>query len=305
MNASQLVICLLFVAVGLILGMDPATTTQEPVPIASDQDLLAIQLVEQLGDSSPDERGEAREGLLLLGAAAVPALIGATESTSAVLRWEAVNLLGTLGDLRATDAVLLVAMSDCDVHARWRANWAITSLDDGTVVSRLIAKLEDDNPVLAWNCAVTLSLFGAAEAVPFLHRGLNAQDWRQWEAVNALGRVWNGATVSKLIVVLREGPEDVRKEAALSLGYIGGAEVLVALLGALSEDASFEVRWRAAMMIGHMGNREAAAELRDIRTRESHPFVIETIDKAIEALTSEAGSRAPVSDASAGCVVAG
>ncbi|MCK5584988.1 HEAT repeat domain-containing protein [Candidatus Bipolaricaulota bacterium] len=249
--------------------------------------LQAQELVKQLADPSPGERRDAREGLLLLGAAAVPSLIAATESDSGLLRWEAVNLLGILGDLRATDAVLQVAITDSDVHARWRANWAITNLDDGTVVLRLIARLDNDDPTVAWNCAVTLSLFGVAEAVPLLHQGLDAAGWWQWEAVNALGRVWNEDTAPKLIAVLQEGPEDVRKEAALSLGHIGGAEVLAVLLIALVEDPSFEVRWRAAMMIGHIGSQETAVLLADIRAQEGHPFVIEHIDEAIEALTSQ------------------
>ena len=244
-------------------------------------------LVEGLASPSFNERKEAREGLLSLGAAAVPPLILATESENALLRWEAVNLLGTLGDLRATDAVLHVAMTDSEVHARWRANWAITNLDDGTVVPRLIAGLDDEDPTVAWNAAVTLSLFGTVEAVPFLHQGLDATDWRQWEAVNALGRVWNDETAPKLIVVLQEGPEDVRKEAALSLGRIGGEGALAALLEALSDDPSFEVRWRAAMMIGHIGDKETVTLLIEIRAKEEHQFVIEQIDEAIEALMSQ------------------
>jgi HEAT repeat protein len=276
---SRFTVSLVLVAAILVLGICLATSAQEPPP-----NLLAQELVERLADSSAEERKEARERLLLLGAAAVSPLILATESDNALLRWEAVNLLGTLGDLCATDAVLHVAMTDPEVHARWRANWAITNLDDGTVVPRLIARLDDDDPPVAWNCAVTLSLFDVTEAVPTLHQGLAETGWRQWEAVNALGRVWNEETVPKLIVVLQEGEEDVRKEATLSLGHIGGDEVLAGLLIALAEDPAYEVRWRAAMMIGHIGDQETVGLLADIRVREAHPFVIEYIDEAIEKL---------------------
>jgi HEAT repeat protein len=216
MSVSRFAASLLLVTATLALGTGlAATATQEPPP-----NLLARELVEQLASPSADERKEAREGLLTLGVAAVPPLVLATESDDATLRWEAVNLLGMIADPRGIDAVLRVAMTDSDVHARWRANWAITNLDDGTVVPRLIAGLDDEDPTVAWNCAVTLSLFGVTEAVPLLHEGLKADGWRQWEAVNALGRVWNDETAPKLIVVLQEGPEDVRKEAALSLGRI-------------------------------------------------------------------------------------
>ncbi|MCK4355944.1 HEAT repeat domain-containing protein, partial [Candidatus Bipolaricaulota bacterium] len=257
MSVSQFAAGLLLVTATLALGTGlAAAATQEPPP-----NLLAQELVEQLASPSADERKEAREGLLTLGAAAVPSLITATELDNAILRWEVVNLLGMLGDLRATDAVLRVAMTDSDVHARWRANWAITRLDDGTVVPRLIAALEDEDRTVAWNAAVALSMFGVTEAVPLLHQGLDATGWRQWEAVNALGRAWNAETPSKLISVLEGGSEDVRKEAALSLGRIGGAGALAALLEALSSDPSFEVRWRAAMMIGHIGDQETVALL--------------------------------------------
>ena len=274
---------LLLVTVVLILGGSLACAGIEEPLSGSGQQLQ--ELVDGLASSSANERKEAREGLLSLGAAAVPPLILATESDNALLRWEAVNLLGSLGDLRGTDAVLHVAMTDPDVHARWRANWAITRLADGTVVPRLIAALEDEDPTVAWNCAVTLSLFDRQEAVPLLHRGLQGAGWQQWEAVNALGRVWNDETAPKLIVVLYEGPEDVRKEAALSLGRIGGEVALVALLEALSDDPSFEIRWRAAMMIGHIGDDRSVPLLVELRAKEAHPFVIEHIDEAIEALS--------------------
>ncbi len=283
MKVLRSVVSLVVVAATLVFSgagtVDAVAQAQPPAPLVQAQ-----ELVERLASPSASERKEAREGLLSLGAVAVPTLILATELNSALLRWEAVNMLGILEDLRGTDAVLRVAMTDSDVHARWRANWAITRLDDGTVVPRLIAGLDDEDPTVAWNSAVTLSLFGVFEAVPLLHEGLKADGWRQWEAVNALGRVWNDQTAPKLIVVLQEGPEDVRKEAALSLGRIGGEGALVALLEALSDDPSFEIRWRSAMMIGHIGDQETVALLIEIRAKESHPFVIEHIDEAIEAL---------------------
>ncbi len=276
-SISGVLIVAAILAVGSAVAVD--LIAQEPSP-----NLLAQELIERLANPSANERKEAGEGLLSLGAAAVPFLILATESDNALLRWEAVNLLGTLGDLRATTAVLHVAMTDSEVHARWRANWAITNLNDGTVVPQLIAGLGDEDPTVAWNSAVTLSLFGAVEGVPLLHEGLKSDGWRQWEAVNALGRVWNDATAPKLIVLLHEGPEGVRKEAALSLGHIGGTEVLTALLITLAKDPAFEVRWRAAMMIGHIGDQETITLLIEVRAKEVHLFVIEQIDEAIEAL---------------------
>jgi len=274
------VVAVLLAALGFCIG-SVGIILQAAIP-----QVQVGELIERLASPSGEERSEAREGLLTLGAAAVLSLIPATESENATLRWEAVNLLGALGDLRATGAVLEVALTDPDVHARWRANWAVTCLDDGTVVPRLIAALDEEDSTVAWNAAVTLSLFGCPESVPLLHKRLEGNGWQQWEAVNALGRVWNDETVSRLISVLKEGLEDVRKEAALSLGRIGGDEAFLALAEALTHDPSPEVRWRAAMMIGHIGNETTVPLLCNALTAEMHPFVIEHIEEAIEALTS-------------------
>jgi HEAT repeat protein len=285
--ALRLVVC---VVVAASCAVHHGAAIACAIPELSPDDCVE-DLVVQISSSRSDQRSEAREGLLSLGAAAVPSLIRATTSNNALLRWEAVNLLGTLGDLRATDAVLLLAMSDLDVHVRWRSNWAITNLNDGTVIPRLIEGLaEGKDPAIAWNCAVTLSLFGICDAVPVLHAGITASDWRQWEAVNALGRVWIDETVLLLIPVLEEGPENVRKEAALSLGRIGGGEALAALLAALDGDPAAEVRWRAAMMIGSMGDQSALPRLLGAQSRETDAFVIEHIDGAIERLSRDSNS---------------
>lgn len=276
---------LLFVTVSFICAIvsgDACTLVQQP-----DSEAQALDLIEKLASPSADDRREAREGLLLLRVAAVPSLILATESESAILRWEAVNLLGLLRDLRATDAVLQVAMTDQDVHARWRANWAITRLDDGTVVLRLIEALHSDDPPVAWNAAVTLSLFGRAEALPVLHQGLEAEGFQQWEAVNALGRVFDAETSSKLVAILKHGSENVRQEAVLSLGRIGGEVARAGLLTTLRGDPSPEVRWRAAMIVGYIGDETTILLLHEILEAETHLMVIDRLIAAIEALTTQ------------------
>ena len=246
-------------------------------------------LIDRLGSPEAAERSLAREELYTLGETAVPALIGATYSEDPNLRWEAVNLLGAIGDPRGIDAAFRLAVSDPDVHARWRADWALYILDDGSAVPRLLSALDDDDPTVVWNAAVALSLFGRAEAVPILYQGLEATGFRQWEVVNALGRVWDEGTVYRLAVVLAEGDEDVRKEAALSLGRIGGEEAISALLAALRTDPSPEVRWRAAMMLGRIGGPEIVPALRALAASEADPLVSDRIGEAIARITAGGG----------------
>jgi len=273
--------CMYIILLALLAGCVPAigqgADTAEVNPFQ--------QLIFQLGSADMEERHEARDQLLSLGAEAVPALVLAVASDSVSLRWEAVNLLGELGDVRAMEALLRSATTDASVHVRWRANWAITCIDGASAVTRLIEALCGENPTFAWNAAITLSLLDRIEAVPVLHQGLCAGGWRQWEAVNALGRVWNHETASLLVVLLREGAEDIRAEAALSLGNIGGKLALDALLVALRDDGSFQVRWRAAMMIGLAGRPADVPVLEEALSCETHPLVIEHVRKAIDSLS--------------------
>ncbi|MCK4392868.1 HEAT repeat domain-containing protein [Candidatus Bipolaricaulota bacterium] len=95
-----------------------------------------------------------------------------------------------------------------------------------------------------------------------------------------LGRVWSNETASRLIVVLEGGSEDVRKEAVLSLGRIGGSDALAALLAALRSDPSLEVRWRAAIMIGRNGDEGIVLLLHGILVAETAPLVIEHLERA-------------------------
>jgi len=57
-------------------------------------------------------------------------------------------------------------------------------------------------------------------------------------------------------------------------------------LDALVNDASSEVRWRAAMVIGSMGGQDIVAELEHIRAQESHSVVLQHIDQAMQMLES-------------------
>jgi HEAT repeat protein len=90
-----------------------------------------------------DLRGEqevrtlAREKLLRLGLKAIPLLIEASDDEDAGLRWEAVNLLGSIGDKRSSQALVSRVLEDGDSHVRWRNIWAISSLNDELTTSRL------------------------------------------------------------------------------------------------------------------------------------------------------------------------
>ncbi len=239
-------------------------------------------------------RRAARQKVARLGPAAVPELTRATKSPDANLRWEAVDSLGTIRDVRATRAVLERVLRDDDVHVRWRSIWAITSLDDGSVVPALLRALRGRDRTASWNAAVALSLFCRQEAVPILLGGLESGDaFQRWEAVNALGSVHDQRSTAALVSVLRRGSPDLRREAALSLGRTGRKAALPALVRALRGDEDPQVRWRAALALGRFRDPRVVGVLRTQRKTETTSVVKAHIRDALRDLGVRPASRVP------------
>lgn len=243
-------------------------------------DLLSL-----LVSSDEESRRAARERVLELGPTVVPSLIKAARSSDSNLRWEAVDSLGSIRDFRATAAVIERVLEDEDVHVRWRSIWAITNLDDGSVVSSLLKFLNSKNKTVAWNAAVALSVFSRAEAVPTLLRGMKSEDaFQRWEAVSCLGSVHNDETIPALISVLERDSADIRCEAALSLGRISHKSAMRALLKALASDKEPQVRWRAAMALARVAEPNTIPQLQTLMENEADPMVKEHIVETIKQL---------------------
>lgn len=242
-------------------------------------------LLSALLSEKEETRKKAREQIIRLGYAILPFLIRATRSKDPNIRWGAVDSLGSIQNKNATTAVLERALFDEDIHVRWRSIWAITRLDDGSVVPILLKMIKGSDKVVIWNAAIVLSVFGRIEACPVLLNGLKSQNrFQRWEAVNALGTVYNSETVPALVSVLEQDKNDIRREAVLSLGRIAGEKVIAPLLIALKKDRDPEVRWRAAMALEWAGNKDIIPILHDLLHTEAVESVRNSILKAIKSL---------------------
>ncbi len=58
-----------------------------------------------------------------------------------IVRWEACNSLGKLGDIRSLQTLLHVAVQDPYLHSRWRSLWALSALPLDQVKERLVRTL--------------------------------------------------------------------------------------------------------------------------------------------------------------------
>lgn len=72
----------------VVVGLAPTCTRATTEDIGD--------LIEVMAEGISDERQEAREALIAMGAEAMPSLVAATRDTNARIRWEAVNAPGTM-----------------------------------------------------------------------------------------------------------------------------------------------------------------------------------------------------------------
>jgi len=93
-------------------------------------------LIEKLGDKDIHVREQARYLLTNAGKDAIPPLIELLKSPNTHERWEAVRLLGRIGDKSAADA-LVEALTDESMSVHWAASEALIGLGGGAILPLL------------------------------------------------------------------------------------------------------------------------------------------------------------------------
>ena len=139
-----------------------------------------------------------------------------------------------------------------------------TMKQEGDVNGLLRALLHTD-PDIQFLAAEALGELGDPVAIPALARVLSADRYSavSWQAAVALTRI-GPPSVDALIPLTGSESEDVRWKAALALGEIGdlrALEPLIALLG----DRDHYVQSRAATALGMLGQEAVPALIRELR----------------------------------------
>jgi HEAT repeat protein len=251
-------------------------------PQATEEQAARIrELLPELASRGPARR-EARDEIIAMGPAAVPALITHMESPEMAVRWEMVNILGYIGDVRGIDPLLERTLSDENPHPRWRAIWAVGAVDNGRAAGRVWERLQSGElgEAQRWNAAVVLSNLGEERVLPILREGLeHPTSWRRWEAVNALGRIHGEGDVERLGALLDDPDQSVRRETVMTLGRIGDAEAVDVLVEAL-ENPDPEIRWRAAMSLERTGDEGALQAIEARLEVETHEMTRKHLERA-------------------------
>ena len=249
--------------------------------------------IQQLSSEDKAIRDQARESLVKAGPAAIPALARTLETTTDFTPcWEAVNIMGYIGDAKAAPYLVEQSLKSASCHVRWRSIWALSAMPQETILPPLLKALDDQDESIRWNAAVALSTFDRTEAIPILKQGLSSHSaWTQWEAINALGRVHDQETVPALASLLGCSScvsKDNQQEAIISLGKIGDSRATPALIKALS-DTRPGIRWRAAMSLGMIKDAAARPSLEKCLETEHDELVISSVKEAIAKIDGHKG----------------
>ena len=229
-----------------------------------------------------NQRGKAYRLVKEMGAKAYQLLAMMSEHSDSNVRWYAADLLGELAGTEGVEPIAKLVLTDDDVHTRWRAIWAASRVKN-RILPILREALNDE--CKRWNAAVALAVLGDDSGAKILLETLRAGEcWMKWEALFALREIVTKDMINIVASLIEDECEDVRREAALTLGKIG-EEALPYLLKAL-DHGDPEVRWRAAMSIGQIGSREAIPHLKRKLRKEVNPTVKYQILKTIEEIES-------------------
>ncbi len=195
------------------------------------------KMIDLLSDPDPYQRKHGAYLLSTTGALAKPAVPKLIELLKdPVAQGEAASALGKVG-AEAKDAVSGLIVFLQDKQAGYDRVYAADALgliaqEPDKVVPVLMNVMQDDiEPVTRRSAAAALGHFGANAkvAVPFLIKAIN------------------------------EGDKDMREDAALSLGQIGGAPKDIAAIVELLSDEIDIARYGAAHALGKIGGEAASA----------------------------------------------
>jgi len=160
-------------------------------------------------------RNSAAEVLVRFGAAAVVALTAVVASADPDLQKFIVDILGEIGDRRATP-VLVGLLPQFDENVAMAAIEALGKLRDVRAADPLIAVLRQDRPLLQFSAVKALQELGDGRAVEPLIACLGRKTLER-AALEALGRIGDFRALNPLVQAVRLGTTKIRHTAVRAL----------------------------------------------------------------------------------------
>ncbi|HUQ88589.1 MAG TPA: HEAT repeat domain-containing protein [Vicinamibacterales bacterium] len=217
-------------------------------------------LMEIVGDESLQTSIEA--GIIAIGADAVLPLIARLDSSSASARIAAAQLLGRIGDRRATPA-LLDAVNDSEADAAASAAAALGSLGDPAALDGLIGVLGHPNAVVRRAAISAVNSIGAADTARRIQAVIRDPNPRLREsAIRIAGYFGFDDTLPALVDALNDRVEDVRRAAIEQLPLLDDVDATSRLTAALTAETPRN-RAAAAHAMRQLDDPHAGSALRN------------------------------------------
>lgn len=160
-------------------------------------------------------------------------------------RFAAVEMLQSIRDPRATEALGWVVLNDESLDVRLMAADVLAATDDPAATAQLTAALRDAaDPLVRAAAAGSVGERKDPTAAPALLDALATDEDGavRATAAQALGWLHDPSTSGALGVALATDPDSqVRRKAAMALGKSGGEDAVVALQAAIASDLDSEV----------------------------------------------------------------
>ena len=231
----------------------------------------SARYIELLGSPDPAVRRSASFKLLLRGRAVVPRLLEILEEGPDSTRYIVVQLLGKIGDERATGPLGRILQEEEEAAIREEAAEALGKSGDKRAAGPLLFALRQDQAprvrVEAVRGLVNLRIEDLAPLAAAL------DDWFpqvRKEALVGLVRLQYEGLDAQLLRLAKDPDANIRYIVVQLLGRRGGEGVVKFLIQAL-EDESGGVREEAACALGKLRAVEAREALIELMTRSQNP----------------------------------
>jgi HEAT repeat protein len=184
----------------------------------------------------------------------------------------------------------IALLEDPDPEVRAAAAELLGTMKEERAVDALILALNDKNKEVRHNAITALAMIGNAQCIPELKKLAFSPHWDdRFEVADALGMMGNTEAIDILIHLMHDKHQKVRENTALSVVVFDDDRIKRALIAQLGDHA-IEVKAAAAYTLGEMRCKEAVPALISFLEDKSGDLVI----IACEALSKIRDPRAIV-----------
>jgi HEAT repeat protein len=178
---------------------------------------------------------------------AVEPLIQSLQDSDSLVRAESATSLGKINNASAVEP-LIQALKDDDWQVQVSVRMALVKIgEDGT--TSLIKALDDDNNSIKWGAALALGGIRDPRAIEPLIAAFQKSDHDVRQTIgSALVSINKTCAVEPFLQILQDenASDEMRSDSAMALGKMGDERAIGALLQAMSDKESNELRLSAA-----------------------------------------------------------